>query len=53
LKFLYQNPSKQFDLKTFSTTSSSLVYPEVWSGLTDGEGSFSIIVDKNKARKLG
>jgi hypothetical protein len=48
-----KNPSKQFDLKTLSTTCSSLVNPGVWSGLIDGEGSFSIIVDKNKARKLG
>ena len=48
-----KNPSKQFDLKKFSTCSSNIVNPGVWSGLIDGEGSFSIIVDKNKARKLG
>jgi hypothetical protein len=27
--------------------------PEIWSGLIDGEGSFSIIVSKHKMRKLG
>lgn len=48
-----KNPSKQFDLKRFSTCSSTIVNPGVWSGLIDGEGSFSIIVDKNKVRKLG
>ena len=47
-----KNPSKQFDLKKFSTYSSTIVNPGVWSGLIDGEGSFSIIVDKNKVRKL-
>lgn len=41
-------PSKQFDLRKFSTNNSTIVRPEVWSGLIDGEGSFSIIVDKNK-----
>ena len=46
-------PSKQFDLKKFSTYSSTIVNPGIWSGLIDGEGSFSIIVDRNKARKLG
>ena len=48
-----KNPSKQFDLKKFSTSNSTNVNPGVWSGLIDGEGSFSIIVDKNKIRKLG
>ena len=48
-----KNPSKQFDLKKFSTYSSTIVKPGVWSGLIDGEGLFSIIVDKNKVRKLG
>jgi hypothetical protein len=48
-------PSKQFGLKKFSTFNSILksIHPGVWSGLIDGEGSFSIIVDKNKTRKLG
>ena len=50
---LIKNPSKQFDLKKFSTSNSTNVNPGVWSGLIDGEGSFSIIVDKNKVRKLG
>lgn len=48
-----KNPSKQFDLKKFSTCNSSIIYPGVWSGLIDGEGSFTIIVDKNKVSKLG
>ena len=47
-----KNPSKQFDLKKYSTYSSTIVNPGVWSGLIDGEGSFSIIVDKNKVRKI-
>lgn len=46
-------PSKQFDLKKFSTLNSNHVNPGVWSGLIDGEGSFSIIVDRNETRKLG
>lgn len=46
-------PSKQFGLKNFSTYNSSIVNPGVWSGLIDGEGSFSITVDRNKTRKLG
>lgn len=48
-----KNPSKQFDLKQNSTYCSTIVNPGVWSGLIDGEGSFSIIVDRNKVRKLG
>ena len=48
-----KNPSKQFDLKKFSTYSSTIVNPGVWSGLIDGEGSFSIIVCKNESRELG
>jgi hypothetical protein len=48
-----KNPSKQFDLRKFSTSSSTIVNPRVWSGLIDGEGSFTIIVDKNKVRELG
>ena len=48
-----KNPSKQFDLKNFSTYSSTIVNPGVWSGLIDGEGSFSVIIDKNKVRTLG
>lgn len=48
-------PSKQFGLKKFSTFNSTpgYIHPGIWSGLIDGEGSFSIIVDKNKIRKLG
>jgi hypothetical protein len=48
-----KNPSKLFDLKRFSTSRSTVVNPGVWSGLIDGEGSFTIIIDKNKVRKLG
>nr|ADM35368.1 ND5 intron protein [Leptosphaeria sclerotioides] len=48
-----KNPSKQFDLKKFSTYRSTIVNPEVWSGLIDGEGSFSIIISKSKVRTLG
>lgn len=46
-------PSKQFDLKKFSTFNVSTINPGVWSGLIDGEGSFSIIITKNSNRKLG
>jgi hypothetical protein len=46
-------PSKQFGLKRFSTYNSTTINPGVWSGLIDGEGSFSIIVDRNKTRELG
>ena len=46
-------PFKQFELKKFSTFNSAAVNPGVWSGLIDGEGSFSIIVDVNKTRLLG
>lgn len=35
----------------YSTTTQ--VNPGVWSGLIDGEGSFSIILVKNPTRKLG
>ena len=42
-----KSPSKQFDLKKFSTYNSTIVNPGVWSGLIDGEGSFSIILTKN------
>ena len=49
--------SKLFDLKKFSTCNSvynsTIVNPGVWSGLIDGQGSFSIILDKNKTRKSG
>ena len=48
-----KNPSKQFGLRKISTYSSTIVNPGVWSGLIDGEGSFSIIIDRNKTRKLG
>ena len=47
-------PSNQFGLiKKYSTYNNSTIHPGVWSGLIDGEGSFSIIVDKVQTRKLG
>jgi hypothetical protein len=47
-------PSKQLNVKKLSTFNyPSNVNPWVWSGLIDAEGSFSIIVDKNKKRTLG
>ena len=46
-------PSKQFDLKNFSTFNLPTINPQVWSGLIDGEGSFSIIIDKNSTSKFG
>jgi hypothetical protein len=52
--FCVKVPSKQFDIRKFSTYNSTrLIHPWMWSGLIDGEGSFSIIVDRNKIRKLG
>ena len=36
-----------------TTYNSTIVNPGVWSGLIDGEGSFSVIVDRNKTRILG
>ena len=48
-----KNPSNQYDLKKYSTYIPNTINPGVWSGLIDGEGSFSIIITKNKARKLG
>jgi len=40
--------------KKFSTSNySSNVNPWFWTGLIDAEGSFTIIIDKNKNRKLG
>ena len=48
-----KTPSKQFDLKKISTYRSTSVNPLVWSGLIDGEGSFSIIISKSKVRTLG
>jgi hypothetical protein len=47
-------PSKQLNIKNFSTFNcSSHVNPWFWTGLIDAEGSFSIIIDRNKTRKLG
>ena len=48
-------PSKQLNKKYFSTFNSSLIdiNPWFWSGLIDGEGSFSIIIDRNKKRQIG
>lgn len=47
-------PSNQLNVKKFSTFNySSNVNPWFWTGLIDGEGSFTIIIDRNKTRKLG
>jgi hypothetical protein len=47
-------PSKQLNVKNFSTSNYSYyVNPWFWTGLIDAEGSFSIIIDKNKNRKIG
>ena len=54
-------PSKQLNIKNFSTLnySSSLpcsagsVNPWFWTGLTDAEGSFSILISKDNKRTLG
>ena len=52
---LIKIPSKQFRLKrnySTSTSASTSINPWVWSGLIDGEGSFTIIIVKDKTRKL-
>lgn len=46
-------PSKQFNIKNFSTLPLLRINPWAVSGFIDAEGSFSIILDKNKTRKLG
>uniref|UniRef100_UPI0030E23EE7 hypothetical protein n=1 Tax=Dematophora necatrix TaxID=2751867 RepID=UPI0030E23EE7 len=46
-------PSKQFGFKNFSTYTQESIHPGVWSGLIDGEGSFSILIVRDKTRKLG
>lgn len=47
-------PSKQFNIKNYSTfNTTTSINPWVLSGLIDGEGSFTIIIDRNKTRKLG
>jgi len=59
--------SKQLNIKNFSTLTPSPcpqpgavitgkgypINPWFWTGLIDAEGSFSIIIDRNKNRKLG
>ena len=45
-------PSKQFGLKKLSTYNSTTISAGLLSGLIDGEGSFSIIIDRNITRKL-
>lgn len=46
-------PSKQFNIRKLSTFKHTYKNPWVITGLIDSEGSFSIIIDKNKTRKLG
>jgi hypothetical protein len=54
--YLVKIPSKQLNKnnKNFSTIISSLPV-NAWfiTGLIDAEGSFSVVIDKNKYRKLG
>jgi hypothetical protein len=46
-------PSKQLNIKYFATlNNSSHINPWFWTGLIDAEGSFSIIIDRNKSRKI-
>ena len=46
--------SKQLNSKSFSTLSTrGNINPWFITGLIDAEGSFSVIIDKNKPRKLG
>ena len=53
-RYRFRIPSKQLNVKKFSTFKYfSHVNPWFWSGLIDGEGSFSIIIDRNESRKLG
>jgi len=44
-------PSKQFNISKLSTFKHTFINPWVITGLIDSEGSFSIIIDKNKTRK--
>lgn len=46
-------PSKQFNIRKFSILLSSNFNPWALTGLIDAEGSFTLILDKNKSRKLG
>nr|YP_010470477.1 LAGLIDADG endonuclease [Inonotus hispidus]YP_010691052.1 LAGLIDADG endonuclease [Phellinus igniarius]UVF37965.1 LAGLIDADG endonuclease [Inonotus hispidus]WBU93153.1 LAGLIDADG endonuclease [Phellinus igniarius] len=47
-------PSKQLNISKFSTlNNSSKISPWFWTGLIDGEGSFSIIITKSKTHKSG
>ena len=48
-----KSPSNQFCLKmNYSTSSYPPINPWTWSGLIDGEGSFTILIVKDKIRKL-
>ena len=51
--YLANIPSEQSNIKIFSTLTSSHIDPWAITGFIDAEGSFSIILDKNKTRKLG
>ncbi len=47
-------PPKQFNIKNYSTfNTTTSINPWVLSGLIDAEGSFTIIIDRNKTRKSG
>jgi len=51
--YLANIPSNQSNIREFYTFSHTNINPWTISGLIDAEGSFSIILDKNKSRKLG
>ena len=47
-------PSKQLNIQNYSTFNQpSQLNPCFWTDLIDAEGSFSIIIDRNKTQKLG
>lgn len=52
--YQFKNPSKQLFVKSFSTSNNlSNINPWFWTGLIDGEGSFTIIVCKSNTHNSG
>lgn len=51
--YLANIPSKQYNIQNYSTFTTTQINPWAISGFIDAEGSFSIILDKIKTRKLG
>jgi len=52
--YIVKIPSKQLNSRSNSTLSNTnAINPWFWTGLIDAEGSFSVIIDKNKVRNLG